>query len=423
MASISMVSKEPLIPNKPNEKRQTHSTGIAKSKKLFDKWRFYHLMYSSLGTLAIIPALIDYERRYPIERDAQDCSANSDVSPAYRWVCLVMSFLAIGFIFPYRIFYLHWRKQLPETYAELPALRKVTLFEILRMKQKITWRKIFDGETIYAIVLFLILPYPGLSLEMHIPEQNSFKNINVCYYLSELLYAVMYSRILFLVLSFFNFGKFQNQIAMRHCEKFGINTSAVFSLKCYMKERPLQMVFLFFLVPSVVVIGLVLRVMERPMVKEDGLDFNYAGNDFWLVIITMTTVGYGDLYPETTLGRLIIVFAALWGGVVLAIVFASMGSFLEFSNKEQGAYDSITVSKAAGDAITTAFKFHKETAGMHSNKMKSWGRVLSKVENFRQLKGYEGPSNDQVEKRLSDLESSVEEVKGKLDLILEKLNN
>ena len=45
----------------------------------------------------------------------------------------------------------------------------------------------------------------------------------------------------------------------------------------------------------------------------------------WTVFITMTTVGYGDLYPITALGRIVGALSALIGGVILSIIFVTAG--------------------------------------------------------------------------------------------------
>jgi voltage-gated potassium channel len=52
------------------------------------------------------------------------------------------------------------------------------------------------------------------------------------------------------------------------------------------------------------------------------------GDAIWWAITTMTTVGYGDQYPVTTLGRLIAVVLMLGGIALLGVVTATLASWL-----------------------------------------------------------------------------------------------
>lgn len=40
----------------------------------------------------------------------------------------------------------------------------------------------------------------------------------------------------------------------------------------------------------------------------------------WMVMITMSTVGYGDIYPITVLGKFICFALCLWGMFLMSIV-------------------------------------------------------------------------------------------------------
>jgi Ion channel len=53
----------------------------------------------------------------------------------------------------------------------------------------------------------------------------------------------------------------------------------------------------------------------------------------------MTTVGYGDIYPKTTLGRIVGIVIALWGLFLVSIFTVTLSNLFTFTAGEKKAYD------------------------------------------------------------------------------------
>jgi voltage-gated potassium channel len=73
-------------------------------------------------------------------------------------------------------------------------------------------------------------------------------------------------------------------------------------------------VFLFTVLTMVVIIGAVMHLIEG---KDGGFD-NIPVSIYW-TIVTMTTVGYGDIAPVTVLGRIIASFVMILGYGIIAV--------------------------------------------------------------------------------------------------------
>lgn len=99
----------------------------------------------------------------------------------------------------------------------------------------------------------------------------------------------------------------------------------VFKVSAYVEEsttlwrairasRPKIMIFLFTMMNVVVVVGAAMHAIEGP---ESG--FQDIPTGIYWAVVTLTTVGYGDVAPQTPLGRAVAVVVMMLGYGILAV--------------------------------------------------------------------------------------------------------
>jgi voltage-gated potassium channel Kch len=86
--------------------------------------------------------------------------------------------------------------------------------------------------------------------------------------------------------------------------------------------------------------GVLMRLLDRS-------EYPTIGRGLWWAMQTVTTVGYGDVTPEHTSGRIVAVVVMLWGIAFVAIIVAAVTSTFvaratrEHQQEEQTAEDQI----------------------------------------------------------------------------------
>jgi len=88
-------------------------------------------------------------------------------------------------------------------------------------------------------------------------------------------------------------------------------------------------VFLFYVMTLVVILGSIMYLVEG---EKSGFD-NIPRSIYW-AIVTLTTVGYGDISPQTSLGQTIAAMIMIMGYSIIAVPTGIVTSAIHFENNK-----------------------------------------------------------------------------------------
>lgn len=228
------------------------------------------------------------------------------------------------------------------------------------------------------------------------------------------------------------------------CEKIcldcNVSMDFLFAIKAEFQERPFIFVSVI-LGASIIIFGYSLRSIEMFFMygsdENKVQDWRYVWNGFWCIIITMSTVGFGDFYPISIMGRIIVVVSSFWGTFLISLMVAALTVAVEFNPQESVAHETIKAAQAEieyGKVGTVFFqtliRFNnhlnlatKNKALYHDekwNKKKSelFYKLTNVLNKFRILKKQK---NAKAKSML--IESSIQEIDENLTIEMEKIKS
>ena len=120
----------------------------------------------------------------------------------------------------------------------------------------------------------------------------------------------------------------------RICRIYGTKCNLYFGFKCLFNTRPLFFLVVIF-ITMLFVFGEMVRLSEEDVPSSN---LGIFGNSLWCVMITMGTVGYGDYFPQTYLGRIILFFASITGIIVASLLILTLSTYLSMQMSENKAH-------------------------------------------------------------------------------------
>jgi hypothetical protein len=97
-----------------------------------------------------------------------------------------------------------------------------------------------------------------------------------------------------------------------------------------------------------IVFGFTMQIFERNIAKSGALGyskdydkFSEVSNSMWVMILGITTVGYGDITPVTHISRLIVYAGCFIGNIILVLMTVAIFNVISHNEKELEAYEFI----------------------------------------------------------------------------------
>lgn len=157
--------------------------------------------------------------------------------------------------------------------------------------------------------------------------------------LDDLITILLFSRIYFIFKFLYDVSYYNSNRAIWVTNLTNVNNLMSFILKSYFHLKSLIFT-LISLALSTVLFGFIIYIVEK---NEESLIINFSDSIF-LVSVTETTVGFGDILPSNFISKTICVFSSLYGIFLLGLITISVQKSIELDEKESEAFNIVKYS-------------------------------------------------------------------------------
>lgn len=173
------------------------------------------------------------------------------------------------------------------------------------------------------------------------------------------IFVIIKSYLVFRVYSYYS--RWTSDSANSIGNKYNVKAGLHFALKAEMKKRPYTMLVIVTCI-AMAICAFCVRTFEYGIFDSNSNATNLKGdndlqnlqNCFWLIIVTMVTVGYGDMYPKSHFGRFVVIIASILGMLLVSLIVVSLAVLTEFTDEEKKAYNVIKKIQADSSAFQKA---------------------------------------------------------------------
>lgn len=221
----------------------------------------------------------------------------------------------------------------------------------------------FQTRTIGTLLIEVVLCSVSGLPDVNYKFTGKMLGGNYIYHLSDVFLIVMLSRCYLILRLYEHYSKWTSYSAYSLCKKYGTNADAFFAMKSDLKDRPFITIGVIMLM-LILIFGVATMTSEKSFTSDTvsvASHMDQLTNVEWLIVITMTTVGYGDYYPSTHLGRFFCILACIFGMILVSAMVVALNLASEFNKDQSIAYLAIRTKKRESEWYASAAEVIKAT--------------------------------------------------------------
>lgn len=215
----------------------------------------------------------------------------------------------------------------------------------------------FTPQLFWELLIVAVSPIPYWDMYISRTVVSSDGPTQFYYLMNDYINAFMALRLYLVVRVCINYSVYTDMYSKKLCQMYGFNTDMGFAIKSRLLNHPVKTISMLF-VCFVVVYSYLIRIFESPYYRaKNDTKFDNLSTSVWLCIITLTTVGYGDVYAVTPEGKVISACIAISGAFLMALVVTIVTSQVNLDSKQQLALVHMQVSRQAAVTIQKILQY------------------------------------------------------------------
>ncbi len=217
---------------------------------------------------------------------------------------------------------------------------------LLKMDKKISeYNTFYSSGIFHYYVIECIINLISYPPKINKVFEMSSHTVRYLYSLNSFFLILSFLKMYNIFRIFLMASKYSSKMSEAICQTYKTNYNVLFILRAEMNSRPLIFFIIVFIV-FIMITSFLLRSFEvfgydiiKGYYGRKGInDLRKTVNNYWLNIISITNIGFGDEFPRTNLGRIIIFITSLFGMFFLGFLIANISGSSQFNAKEGRAY-------------------------------------------------------------------------------------
>ena len=130
---------------------------------------------------------------------------------------------------------------------------------------------------------------------------------------------------------------------------------------------------------TVCIFAYLVRIFEIPYLRQtdDATRFESYFEAVWFTVVTLTTIGYGDVSPGTLPGKIVTILLGFWSAIFMALLVSTVSNIFNLTQNQEMALRKVRETRKAAIVICTSiqlFRAKKDVAMLqHLKKASSHG--------------------------------------------------